>query len=139
MAKFTCFEEIQAWKKAREMVKVVNRVSKYPEFWRDFSLRDQIKRAGYSIMANIAEGFERGGNKEFIHFLTMAKGSAGEVKCLAYIALDQEYISKEEFANISNLCTESGAMIYGLIKYLKKSGLKGIKFDDSFVTMNNQL
>jgi hypothetical protein len=80
MAKIERFEDIDAWKKARELTKIIYEVSAQGKIAADFSLKDQLRRASASIMANVAEGFEREGNKEFRQFLAMAKGSVGEVK-----------------------------------------------------------
>jgi four helix bundle protein len=88
MANISKFEEIEAWCKARLLTKEIYAATSQGEFAHDFALRDQIRRASVSIMSNIAEGFERGGNKEFRQFLFMAKGSAGEVRSQLYIALD---------------------------------------------------
>ena len=97
MATIERFEDLEAWKIAREVTKEIYRVSKNDLFIRDFGLRDQICRASVSIMSNIAEGFERDGNKEFVNFLSIAKGSSGEVRSQLYVALDQNYISENEF------------------------------------------
>lgn len=91
-------------------------------------LRDQIRRAGVSMMANIAEGYERGGNKGFIQFLSIAKGSAGEVRSQLYVVMDQGYLTTSEFERLSGLAVEVNQMINGLIGYLKQSDLKGTKF-----------
>lgn len=88
MAKFERFEEMDAWKKARGLVNAVYTITSAGEFARDFGLRDQMRRACVSVLSNIAEGFERGGNKEFCQFLATAKGSCGEVRAQLYIALD---------------------------------------------------
>ena len=80
MATFKRFEDIEAWQLAREFTAKIYRLSKVPPFSRDFALRDQMRRAAVSVMSNIAEGFERGGTKEFLHFLSIAKGSAGELE-----------------------------------------------------------
>lgn len=95
MATFKAFEDIEAWQKARDLVRRVYHISQGSEFSRDYALKDQMRRAAISIMSNIAEGFERNGNKEFIHFLSIAKGSAGEVRSQLYVALDQRYIDKD--------------------------------------------
>jgi len=93
MATFKKFEDITAWQKARELTRLVYEITKNGNFSKDFSLRDQIRRASVSIMSNIAEGFDRGGRKEFIQYLSIAKGSVGEVKSQLYTALDQKYIA----------------------------------------------
>lgn len=87
-----------------------------------------MRRASVSIMANIAEGFERGGTKEFVHFLTIAKGSAGEVKAHLYVALDQAYITEVEFDEWIKQIEHISRMLGGLMAYLKKSNMKGTKF-----------
>jgi len=122
------FEDLEAWKISRELTKEIYRVSKNEFFIKDYGLRNQICRAAVSIMSNIAEGFERGGNKEFANFLSIAKGSAGEVRSQLYIALDQKYISESEFNLLYNKSTQNSRVISGLIKYLNQSDIKGLKF-----------
>lgn len=110
MTKVNSFEELDVWSKARELTaSIYNRTYK-GAFSKDFGLRDQIRRAAVSTLSNIAEGFERGGAKEFTRFLVMAKGSCGEVRAQLYVALDQKYITAVEVSR----------MISGLIKYLRK-------------------
>ena len=121
-------EELEAWQKARELTKLVYECTRTGEFAKDFGLRDQIRRAAVSVMSNIAEGFERGGNAEFAHFLTMAKGSAGEVEAQAYVALDQQYLSEAEFKRLQGEIGSTRRLIGGLIRYLKSSRLKGQKY-----------
>ena len=128
MATFKKFEEIECWKKARELTRQVYKVSKKAPFSRDFSLRDQIRRAAVSVMSNIAEGFDRSGTGEFIQFLATAKGSSAEVRCQLYVALDQNYIDEKEFEILSGLATETGSIIGGLMNYLRRSGYKGTKY-----------
>ena len=128
MSKIYRFEDLEAWKIARELTKEVYRTSKNELFARDYGLRDQICRASVSVMSNIAEGFERDGNKEFVNFLSIAKGSSGEVRSQLYVARDQQYISEGEFNLIYNKATENSRVISGLIKYLKQSELRGRKF-----------
>src|SRR6266849_2693566 len=102
MATFKTFEEIDAWKRARELTKRIYAVSGAGTFAKDFSLKDQIRRASVSIMSNIAEGYDRGGTAEFIQFLAIAKGSTAEVKCQLYVALDQNYIDQPIFTELSS-------------------------------------
>ncbi|MFQ5917536.1 MAG: four helix bundle protein [Candidatus Binatia bacterium] len=121
MATIDRFEDIDAWKKAREMARLIYGVTVTGQFARDFGLRDQIRRASVSVMSNIAEGFERGGDKEFRQFLTYAKGSVGEVKAQFYVALDAGYLTQEQFERLYFLATETGKLIGGLIRYLRGS------------------
>jgi four helix bundle protein len=128
MAKIEKFEDIAAWQKAREMTRRVYRCSKRGEFSRDFSLRDQIRRSSTSVMANIAEGYERDGNKEFLQFLSQAKGSCGEVRSHLYVALDQEYVDQEEYDAIRGVAIEISRMISGLMAYLRQTERRGRKY-----------
>ncbi len=108
------FEDLKAWQLARELTKDVYLLSGTGKFARDFSLRDQIRRAAVSIMSNIAEGFERDGNKEFLQFLSQAKGSCGEVRAQLYVALDQTYIDSTAFAAASTATLELSRVVSGL-------------------------
>lgn len=128
MATFQSFVEIDAWQKARELTSQVYAISNRPSFSKDFGLRDQVRRASVSIMANIAEGFERSGSGEFLQFLAIAKGSVGEVISHIYVTVDQGYISQEEFDRLHALAGETGRVIGGLMTYLRKSGIKGAKY-----------
>lgn len=133
------FEEMAMWKRSRDLVKFIYRISKNKEFCKDFSLTDQIRRAAVSVMSNVAEGFERGSNTEFIQFLYIAKGSAGEVRTQLYAALDQSYISAEEFKAGRELCTDISGQISGLIHYLKGSRLKGEKFKTEHKSFHDEV
>ncbi len=128
MATIERYEEIQGWQKARELAKFVYAITKQKAFARDFALRDQIREAAISVMSNIAEGFERGGRREFIYFLSVAKSSAGEVQSQLYIALDQGYITPEQFDEGYALCDETMRLIGGFMAYLQKSPIQGPKF-----------
>jgi len=128
MSKIERFEDIEAWKKARELTRIVYEVTSQEPLSRDFSLKDQLRRASISIMANIAEGFEREGNKEFRQFLATAKGSAGEVKALLYVALDAGFMDLEKTRNIMALADETSRLLAGFLRYLKASDKKGSKF-----------
>jgi four helix bundle protein len=126
------FEELPVWQRARELVKYIYTVTKKDPFCRDFSLVDQIRRSSTSVMFNTAEGFERGSNTEFIQFLYIAKGSAGEGRAQLYVALDQEYITPEEFKKGLSLCKDVSGQLSGLIDYLKGSRFKGEKFKKEY-------
>jgi four helix bundle protein len=128
MPTFKKFEEIESWKKARELTRRIYEITNQPAFARDFGLKDQIRRAAVSVMSNIAEGYDRSGTAEFVHFLATAKGSAAEVRCQLYVAADQGYIREDHFVQLSTLAAETGSMLGGLMKYLRGSGYKGTKF-----------
>jgi four helix bundle protein len=128
MPTFRRFEDIEAWQNARELSKVVYQLSSRGHFAKDFSLRDQIRRASVSIMANIAEGFERDGTGEFIQFLAIAKGSAAEVLSHAYVALDQGFIRQSDLDWLIQKTSAVRSMMAALMKYLRNSGTKGLKF-----------
>ena len=122
------FEDLEAWKRARSFAKLIHTVSGTGNFGRDFGLKDQIRRAANSIVSNIAEGFERDGDKEFLQYLFVAKGSCGEVRAQLYLAIDYEYITEEEFSQLKTKALELNRIISGLIKYLKQSNLTGKKY-----------
>jgi four helix bundle protein len=105
------FEEWIAWQKARALTTAIYRVSSVGPFQRDFALRDQIRRAGVSIMSNIAEGHERYSRAEFRHFLSMARGSAAEVRSQLYLALDLGYIDQATFGQLATDCAEISRLI----------------------------
>lgn len=128
MATIKRFEDIEAWQKARELSNEIYNIISIGSFSKDYDLKSQIRRASGSVMDNIAEGFERGGKGEFIQFLGMAKGSAGECRSQLYRALDNNYIDKEKFTTLYNLADRIGKMISGFITYLNKSEIKGEKY-----------
>ena len=97
-------------------------------FSRDFGLRNQIRRASVSIMANIAEGFGRSGSAEFLQYLAVAKGSTCEVISHMYVAFDQGYLSKQDFDRLNRLAEETANLIGGLMKYLARSSIRGAKY-----------
>jgi four helix bundle protein len=125
MSKIERFEDLEAWKLARSFANLIYKAS---DFARDFALRDQIRRASISVVSNIAEGFERDGDKEFIQFLFMAKGSCGEVRSQLYLAVDRSYISQEQFSDLTSKAIELSRVMSGLIKYLRHSQLTGKKY-----------
>ena len=128
MSSFQRFEDIEAWQKARELTKAIYAMSNDGQFARAFGLRDQIRRASVSIMSNIDEGFGRGGNKEFIQFLSTAKGSASEVQAQLYVALDAGYINQDQFQKLYSETEATARMIAGLLRYLQNSDFKGAKY-----------
>lgn len=114
------FEDLEIWKLSIEIVKDIYKLTnKYQKFCRDFPLRDQIRKAAISISSNIAEGFERNYNKEFIRFLRIAKGSTGEVRCQLYLAEKIEYIDKRSFFELNSALIKLSRQTGQLIKYLK--------------------
>ena len=114
------FEEIEAWKTARELTRYIYALCKQGALGRDFGLRDQLCRASVSIMSNIAEGFEdRRSDGTFLNYLAIAKGSAGEVRSLLYVALDCGYIHQEQFDEAGELSDKCSRQLYNFMKYLK--------------------
>ncbi len=128
MGTIKTFQDIEAWQKARILTRKVYEASKREGFIKDFGLRDQIRAASVSIMANIAEGFEREGNKEFKQFLSLAKASTAEVKSHLVVALDQAYIDQVLFTELQELTDEIGRMVAGFMGYLSNSSIKGRKY-----------
>jgi four helix bundle protein len=119
------FEDLKVWQDSREFVKSIYELTASESFKKDYGLKDQIQRASVSIMNNIAEGFERNNNKEFVVFLKYSKGSAGEIRSMLYVALDLNYISKSIFDGYHKNVIEIITQISNFIKYLKNySGKK---------------
>jgi four helix bundle protein len=119
MSSIKRFEDILAWKKARLLVKEIYLTCATGEFYRDFELKDQIRRAAVSSMSNVAEGFGRKTNKDFAHFLDLARGSTLEVQSLLYVASDLDYIESAQFKKLYGLANETLALIAGLTSYLR--------------------
>jgi four helix bundle protein len=122
------FEDIEAWTLARELSNVIYPLTLKGSFERDFKLRDQINGSSGSAMDNIAEGFERDGTKEFRQMLSIAKGSAGEVRSQLYRALDRNHITKEEFNELFSKAELLSKKISKFIEYLNKTEFRGTKF-----------
>lgn len=120
MGKFNSFEEINSWQRARALNKRIYLVTDTDIFKKDFDLARQIRRCSVSISSNIAEGFERNTDKEFVHFLYIAKGSAAEVRSQLYLAFDLNYINREVFEELLSEVTEISKLLSGFIKYLNK-------------------
>jgi four helix bundle protein len=128
MAKISSFEELKVWQLARVLAKDIYTLTRVGSFSKDFGLRDQINRSAGSVMDNIAEGFERSGNKEFSQFLAISKGSCGEVRSQLYRANDRKHINDAELEELKNKSLEVSKQLSGFISYLKSSDLKGSKY-----------
>lgn len=125
------FEDFEVWQEARRLTQEIYTCSRAPRFSRDYGLRDQMQRAAVSIMSNIAEGFERGDNQEFIQFLYIAKGSCREIRYQLYVALDQNYIDQKIVDNLLVVLKRLSVRIKHLIDHLKQSGMRGPKYSSS--------
>lgn len=128
MATFKRFEDLEIWQLARKLCINVFEITEKGPFLKDFRFKDQIKASSGSVMDNIAEGFGRSGNKEFVNFLTIAVGSCAECSSQLYRAFDWNYISEIEFNNNNQLCGEILSKSGGLVTYLKNPNIKGTKF-----------
>lgn len=128
MAKINKFEDLEIWQKAREICQYVESLIQTTPLKTNYSLKDQIDRSSGSVMDNIAEGFERNGNREFIQFLSIAKGSAGEVKSQSYRAFDKKLISEEQHLKLNEMTEIEKNKIGTMMNYLQNCEIKGLKF-----------
>ncbi len=119
MPTITRFEEIEAWKTARELTRMVYSLTEQDSFARDFGLKNQIQRAAVSVMSNIAEGFESRTQAQFLDYLGHAKASAGEVRCQLYVAFDLQYINQDQFNMVFDLADKSSRQIARFMSYLE--------------------
>ena len=115
------FEDIEVWKLSRELIKSIYRITESDKFCRDFDLKRQIRRASISIISNISEGIVRRSNKEFVQFLFIAKGSAGEVRSQLYIAYDLDYVSINDLEELKKRIEIISKSLSGFIKYLRST------------------
>ncbi len=122
------FEDLEIWQEARELCKLIFKITSLEPFVKDYKFRDQIRSASGSIMDNIAEGYGRGGNREFINFLSIAKGSNDEVRSQSYRALDFEYINNDTLIELLESTDKISRKSSSFIQYLKNSEFKGSKF-----------
>ncbi|HET9137334.1 MAG TPA: four helix bundle protein [Candidatus Kapabacteria bacterium] len=127
MAKITKFEDLIAWQRSREVCNRIYDATRKGPFAKDFGLSNQIQRASVSTMSNIAEGFERGRKAEFHQFLSIAKGSCGEVRSQLYVAYDNKYLSEQVFTELKALVEETGRIINGLRMSIEKNPDAGFK------------
>ena len=128
MATITKFEDLEIWQEARKLAKEIYLISKETELKTDFRFKEQIKASSGSVMDNIAEGFERDGNAEFKQFLSISKGSAGEVRSQVYRCLDNNFISEDEFEKLKTRCEILSVKIKNFMTYLQNRDFKGNKF-----------
>ena len=128
MTDIKTIEDLRVWQQARVINKEIYKFTRRPDFEKDFRFVQQIRAAAGSIMDNIAEGFGRGGNKEFLQFLSIARGSCQELLSQLYRAYDVQYISEEEFNKLKGEVNAISAMIYHLVEKIRQSELKGAKY-----------
>ena len=118
------FEDLAVWQKARELTRVVYEITRSDAFDRDRDLRTQMRKAAVSIMSNLAEGYERRGDREFGHFVSIAKGSSGEVRSQLYVAKDQNYLDEVAFNDSRERAAEVARMLHGLGQRLRGEGAR---------------
>jgi four helix bundle protein len=128
MASIRNFESLICWQRARELAGFIYKITNAGDFNKDYGLKDQIRRAAVSVMSNIAEGFDRGTREEFINYLFIAKGSAGEVKAQLYIASDAGYIDISTFRRALNLADETSRLIQSFVTAVKSGSRRGLQF-----------
>ncbi|MEM6522421.1 MAG: four helix bundle protein [Bacteroidota bacterium] len=119
MSKIERFEDLNCWKEARELVKMVFLISRKEALKHDYALVKQLKSAALSVMNNIAEGFGRISDKEFIRFLDFSEGSAQEVRSMTYVLIDLNYIDEKEFHLLQTKVESTRNLVLGLIRYLR--------------------
>lgn len=130
MATIQKFEDLEIWKLARILCDDINKVALNTDLRKDFKTYHQIDGSSGSVMENIAEGFERNGNKEFIQFLSIAKASCGETRSQLYRVFDRHYVTEGEFEKMKEQALNLSRMIGAFMSYLLKSDFKGSKFKE---------
>ena len=128
MARIDRFEDFEVWQNARVFCKEIFGLAQSGTFSKDYALRDQINKSSGSIMDNIAEGFERGGNREFLQFLSIAKASSGEVRSQLYRAFDRNHLTPEKFEALKDHVDKISRQLSNLIKHIRQSEMKGPKY-----------
>jgi four helix bundle protein len=129
MATISRFEDLEIWQYARQQANDLNKIYTEGAFSKDYDLRNQINASSGSVMDNIAEGFERSGNKEFIHFLLIANASNGEVRSQLYRAADRKHLTSEKFDELILKNESISKKVTAFIKYLKESEKKGFRYE----------
>ncbi len=128
--KITRFEELKAWQRSRDLFRLIHEMTSRAPLCKNYPLRDQMTRASLSVMSNIAEGFDRGGDREFVQYLYLAKGSCAELRSQLYAALDAGYLDRVAFETAFHLSEETSRILQGLIRSIKTRLLKGRKFQE---------
>ena len=123
MSKIEKFEDLECWRQSRILVNYIFPLSNRTTFSKDFDLKSQMRRSALSIMNNIAEGFDRNSNAEFIYFLNISCGSCGEIRSMSYVLLDNKYINQDEFKELQDKILNTNKLVKGLIKYLRRRKL----------------
>ena len=142
MATYKNFEDLEVWKLSREYCKDIYDIIDSTPLKNNWKLRDQIDGASGSIMDNIAEGFERGGTKEFVQFLGFSKGSCGETRSQLYRIYDRGFINEEKMNELVDKSNQISKQLNGFITYLKQTKIKGYKFEEDqevYFSLNNSL
>jgi four helix bundle protein len=133
------FEDLEIWQIARRITQEIYTLAQTTKLSRDYGLRDQMQRAAISIMSNIAEGFERGGNQEFVQFLYVAKASSGELRSQLYVALDQKYIDPQAANEMTMALKRLSTMMKHLIDHLRQSEMRGPKYSKSTSSQSSEM
>jgi len=126
--KATCFEDLIVWQKARDLAVAIYQLTKQQPFVKDHGFKDQIQRAAVSVSSNIAEGFERNSNKEFINFLFIAKGSCGEVRSQLRIAVSIGYVKEADISDLLAASIETSKLLTSFIRSLRRSDITGVRY-----------
>ena len=119
--KIESFEDLRVWQRGIQIVKQIYTMTNEGKLTQDFGLRDQLRRASVSIPTNIAEGFERASHKEYLNFLNIAKGSAGELRSLLRVALEVGYIEQSTYSKLHDQVTEVSRMLFNQIRAIKRA------------------
>ena len=133
------FEDLAFWQQARELTRLIYALTQKDGFAKDYGLKDQIQRAAVSVMSNIAEGFSRGTNVEFLQFLFIAKGSLSEVQSQLYVALDLAYITEDEFRQAYTKADQVAKTMNAFIQGVKRTGKVGLKARKAHVSFREEV